>query len=273
MLKRKGLLAGLAICGLASAQSWNNDPKSPNGPLSWGFLGDSYTSFATCGTTKQAVGGKQTPINIVPGSAKPADLTPLTFHYKPIELDVENLAHVVEVINAEAENTLSVGTSVPDKYKLLQFHFHTPSEHTIDAKDAQMELHLVHQNDLGELAVVGVMLQVDDAKANAAYDKIFTNAPYLTFTGANSKSGHVGEIDPTELLPEKRTYYTYTGSLTTPPCSEGVHWYVMTEPVYISAKTVSIYQSLLASSGANNYYKFNNRPVQPLNGRPVLVSK
>jgi carbonic anhydrase len=260
----------IALCGVVSAQTWNHDLGSPIGPLSWGTAGGVNSTFATCGTDKQAVGARQTPINIVSKSAKAGELPELKFHYVATSLVVENLGHVVEVVNEEAESVLNVGTALADEYKLVQFHFHTPSEHTIDDKAAEMEVHFVHQNALGELAVVGVMLKVDNSKANPLYDKIFNNAPYLTFFGSgNTASAQIGEINPLELLPEKKTYYTYSGSLTTPPCSEGVHWYVLTEPAYVSTTSVEIYQRILQ---ANSRYKFNNRPIQPLNARPVLVS-
>lgn len=263
------LMLSAVICTPAFGQAWNHDPNSTNGPVSWGFLG-AYNTFATCGTDKQAVGAKQTPIDVVTAKATKADLPALSFNYNATALVVENLAHVVEVVN-EAESALLVGPSPADSYKLIQFHFHTPSEHKIDGVATQMELHLVHQNALGELAVVGVMMKVDDAKANPAFDRVFTNAPYLFFR-ATSSSAPMGEINPLDLLPTVRTYYTYSGSLTTPPCSEGVHWYVMTEPVFVSSKAIAIYSRLLSQSPANNYYPANSRPVQPLNGRPVLVS-
>jgi carbonic anhydrase len=260
----------IAVCGLAAAQSWNHDLGSKTGPLSWGYL-DAYNGFATCGTDKQAVGTKQTPINIVTKSAVQAELPSLKFNYVPTKLVVENLNHVVEVVNEEADSVLLLGTGPADKYKLVQFHFHTPSEHKIDDGAAEMEVHFVHQNALGELAVVGVMIKADNGKANRLLDKIFNNAPYLSFFGqSNSSSAPLGEIDPLELLPEHKSYYTYSGSLTTPPCSEGVHWYVMTDPVYISSSSVTIYRRILQ---ANSRFQFNNRPIQPLNARPVLVTK
>lgn len=259
-----------ASVALAFSQSWNHNPDSPNGPLAWGFLG-SYNAYATCGTQKQAVGAKQTPIAIVSKSAIAAELPKLQFHYEPTKLVVENLNHVVEVVNENAASYVKVGSSPVDQYKLLQFHFHTPSEHTIDGVAAEMEVHFVHQNALGELAVVGVMMKADDAKANHAFDKIFNNVPYLAFfSGANSSSPELGEFEPSELLPEVTTYFTYSGSLTTPPCSEGVHWFVLTEPVYVSRSAVSRYQQVLIN---NSGYAGNNRPLQPLNGRTVLVTK
>jgi carbonic anhydrase len=259
----------LAVCSISGAQSWNHDPASPEGPGSWGFLG-AYNGFATCGTDKQAVGTRQTPINIQSKAAVSADLPALQFKYLPSELIVENLTHVIEVVNEEAASSLLTGPGLADKYKLLQFHFHTPSEHKIDNSAAEMELHLVHQNALGELAVVGVMLKADDSKANPLFDRIVYGAPQLSFFSLkNTASAPLGEFDPVEMRPEKRTYFNYSGSLTTPPCSEGVHWYVLTEPAFISAHAVTAFQRLLAN---NNRYPYNNRPIQPGNNRAVLVS-
>src|SRR5207249_2569528 len=99
---------------MAFAQSWNHDPKSPNGPQSWGFLG-AYNGFATCGTDKQAVGAKQTPINILPKDAQKTDLPALSFHYAGTGLVVENLGHVVEVVNETEESFLAAGPSATDR--------------------------------------------------------------------------------------------------------------------------------------------------------------
>jgi carbonic anhydrase len=265
------LLLSVITCGAAFGQSWNHDPSSAIGPPSWGFLGG-YNALATCGTATQAVGARQTPINIDTAGATPADLPSLNFHYSPTTLVVENLGHVVEVVNDAGDSALLTGPSLADNYHLVQFHFHTPSEHTIDGVAAEMELHMVHQNALGELAVVGVLMKVDDAKANPVFDLIMNTAPYLFFH-TTSTSDPNGEINPLDMLPQTRTYYNYTGSLTTPPCSEGVRWYFMTQPAFVSSKAVAIYQGLLSQSKANTYYRFNARPVQPLNSRPVLVSK
>src|SRR4051812_23331790 len=115
----KILTLTMAVGGVVSAQSWNHDMGSKIGPLSWGYL-DAYNGFATCGTDKQAVGTKQTPINIVTKSAVQTELPALKFNYVPASLVVENLNHVVEVVNEEAESVLLAGTAPADKYKLLQ---------------------------------------------------------------------------------------------------------------------------------------------------------
>jgi carbonic anhydrase len=265
------VLLALLACAAAFGQSWNYDPNTPIGPLSWGFLGG-YNAFATCGTDKQAVGLRQAPINIVTAGLKPSGLPSITFRYKSTPLVVENLGRVVEVENETDNSGILVGLELADTYQLVQFHFHTPSEHKIDGVADQMELHLVHQNALGELAVVGVLLKVDNTKANPVFDEIFNNAPYLFFHQTATNDTHL-KINPVDMLPKTHTYYNYSGSLTTPPCSEGVRWYVLTQPAFVSSKAVAIYQGLLSQSPLNNYYPFNARPTQLLNDRPVLVSK
>lgn len=270
MFKTKPLFVAILACGAALGQTWNHDPNSPNGPQSWGYLGG-YNAYATCGTSSQAVGTRQAPIDIVSAAARPADVPSLTFNYVPTALAVENLGHVIEVANEEAGSVLLTGPSPADRYRLVQLHFHTPSEHRIDGRSSDMELHLVHQNALGETAVVGVLLQADDARANPAFTRIFNNAPKL-LSGATAKGEPAGSLNPLDLLPRNRAYYAYAGSLTTPPCSEGVHWYVLAQPVYVTSAVVAQYQRLLTESAINNHYKSNNRPVQPLNGRAVIVS-
>jgi carbonic anhydrase len=238
------------ISAAAGAQTWNHDPGSSDGPAHWS---------ATCAT-----GTKQTPIDIASTSVKRAKLPSLEFHYLPTHLAVKNLTHVIEVENEAESSALSVGS---DQYHLVQFHFHTPSEHTIDGRAAKMELHFVHRNAAGALAVVGVMLSGEGA-ANPLFDRIFTNAP-----AGPGTSPALGEINPTQLLPADRSYYTYGGSLTTPPCTEGVQWFVLTHPAYLSSAAVDKFEKVLAGNPGNNQYSHNNRPVQGLNGRTVQVSR
>jgi carbonic anhydrase len=263
------VLVGLTAA-MAAAQSWNHDPNSPIGPNRWGFLGDNYNSFATCGsivdpsTLLTEVGKKQTPVNVVSAEAITSVLQNIDFRYHHTSFVVENTGHVVEV-PYENGSQIRIGPGLPDKYKLLQFHFHAPSEHTIDGKLADAELHLVHQNALGELAVVGVLLQIDNAHANPLFDTIMFGAPL------NPGHHHLhAEINAEELLPESPSYYTYTGSLTTPPCTEGVHWFVMDQAVGISRAAVARLHLIVSMFPNYRGYPNNNRPVRPLNGRAVL---
>jgi len=193
-----------------SAAGFNHDPGSPNGPDYWGQL---LPADRTCGAIL-AVGGpfvetgkKQSPIDIV-NPVKTRSLRRLNFRYREISLKVENNGHVIEV--PDNSSVLTVGS---ERYRLKQFHFHTRSEHTINGADAAMEVHFVHSNALGDLAVVGVLMDAVP-QGNPAVDKIFSYAP-LVANQANEPANEV--INARELLPRSRKhYYTYSGSLTTP---------------------------------------------------------
>jgi carbonic anhydrase len=143
-------------------------------------------------------------------------------------------------------------------WNLLQFHFHTPSEHTLDGKAYDAELHLVHKSEAGtDLAVAGVFLKV--GRANAPLAAVFDHAPKDVSSEPRPIANTM--VDLTPLLPAKAAYYTYPGSLSVPPCSENVTWYVLAQPVEVSADQL---QKLVEAIGAKTA-----RPVQPLNGRAV----
>ena len=258
--------------GTASGQSWNHDPSSQIGPNHWGFLGGDYNSFATCGsivgtgTLLTEVGKKQAPVDIASGSATISVLQDIDFRFSDTPFVVENTGHVVEVSSGKGSE-IRIGPDLPDHYQLQQFHFHTPSEHIINASLSDAELHLVHQNALGELAVVAVLLRIDDVHANPLFDRIMFEAP---ISPGDRDLG--GEINPAHLLPESRSYYTYTGSLTTPPCTEGVRWFVMAQSVAISKAAVDRLHLVVRMFPDYGGYRNNNRPVRMLNERPVLFN-
>ena len=144
------------------------------------------------------------------------------------------------------------------RYDLLQFHFHAPSEHTLDGQPALMEIHFVHQDpNSGNLAVVGVLL-IEGDQANAAYAPVFDNLP--AEVGEPEATGESLALAP--LLPEARTYYTYQGSLTTPPCSEIARWLLLANPVALSAEQIGAFTKIYAG---------NARPTQPLGMRDLLL--
>ena len=142
-------------------------------------------------------------------------------------------------------------------YRLDQYHFHSPSEHTVDGKHFPMEMHLVHKSADGKLAVVGVFIA--EGAHNRAFDPVWANLPAQK--GVETHYPAV-KVDVDALLPAARTSYRYDGSLTTPPCSEGVSWIVMTTPIELSSEQVAAFTRLI---------KDNNRPVQKLNGRTILT--
>ena len=162
--------------------------------------------------------------------------------------------HTVEVRVAHGSE-LHVGN---DRYSLVQFHFHRPSEETIDGKPFPMSAHFVHVDAAGHVAVVAVPIQAGDP--SAAFGKLWAEL--------ESKKEKAGardvSISPAELLPSAGGYYTYAGSLTTPPCSESVQWFILKTPVTLSADQIRSFASL---------YPNNARPVQPLNGRVVLSTE
>ena len=181
----------MAFAGLAAAQSWNHDPNSSIGPKFWGSL---TPAFATCGTTVSnqfvEVGKKQTPIDIVSAQAVSTKVPALSFRYNSTPLDVENNGHVVEV-PYHSGSSVAIGSGALDSYQLAQFHFHAPSEHTVDGVRYDAELHLVHANVLGENVVVGVLLKASP-NGLAEFDAIMSNAPQ---TRRRSRSRHGNKRD------------------------------------------------------------------------------
>ena len=265
-----GCLFGMTCCWVAaaSAQTWTHDPSTQMGPGYWGSVASQY---ATCGTisngTFAPVGAKQTPIDIQDSTTLLAVLPGINFHYFPTPLDVENTGHVVEV-PYETGSYITIGHSVTDMYNLAQFHFHVPSEHTLNGQQYDGELHFVHTNRLGEIAVVGVLLSASTSAQPSIFDNIAMNAPMSMGT-----TTHGGMINGADLLPDNQLFYTYTGSLTTPPCTEGVRWFVLTTPVTVSSAFIAQLHSITAMFPGYNGYVNNNRPIQPLKGRTVIAAQ
>jgi len=214
--------------------------KGKAGPQAWGALDESY---AAC-----KLGHEQSPIDI--HGAKKAHLDPLALDYHAASAEIVNNGHTVQV-NLNDAGTLTLD-GVP--YKLVQFHFHTPSEEHVNGKAYPMVAHLVHKSEDGKLAVIGVLLK--EGKANAALKPVFDGLP----KAEGDKHPLDGAFDAAALLPPDHGYYRFTGSLTTPPCSEGVKWQIMKEPVEISHAQLAAFHKL---------YKANARPIQPLYARTV----
>jgi carbonic anhydrase len=168
--------------------------------------------------------------------------------------EIVNNGHTIQV------NPASGGSiKLPDgEYKLLQFHFHTPSEEKIHGKNFPLVMHLVHKNDAGKLAVVAVLFK--EGKENTALKPIFDNMP----AKEGEKKTLNENFNAETLLPTRHGYYKYEGSLTTPPCSEEVHWQILKAETHISKEQLAAFKKL---------YPMNARPVQPLNDRTVQVSE
>jgi carbonic anhydrase len=211
------------------------------------------------------VGKKQTPVDIVPARTVASILPDLDFRYRSTPFVVENTGHVVEV-PYERGSALRVGE---DTYELLQFHFHGPSEHTVNGRFAAAELHLVHRNLLSDLAVVGVMIEVG-SPVNAVVDEALRSAS----TESGEDVDLHKDLNARAVLPRHTSrYFTYSGSLTTPPCSEGVRWFVLKEPVFVSQEAIDHLHDVIADFEGYDGFADNNRPVAPLNGRAILSRK
>lgn len=220
----------------------------------WGYTGegapDRWASlnpeFATC-----AVGTRQSPIDIREGIR--VDLEKIQFDYRPSNFSVLDNGHTVQV-NVAPGNSLQI---MGRRFELLQFHFHRPSEERINGRQFDMVAHLVHKDAEGKLGVVAVLLE--RGRDQALIQTIWNNLPLEK----NEALPAQVSIDLNQLLPEDRGYYTYMGSLTTPPCSEGVLWMVMRQPVQLSMNQINIFSRL---------YPMNARPIQSGSGRLIKES-
>jgi carbonic anhydrase len=222
---------------------WGYDGKL--GPKYWGKL---KKEFVFC-----ARGKKQSPIDI--NRAIETRIGDIKFSYHDVPLKIINNGHTIQVNYAPGSSAELSGKT----YKLLQFHFHTPSENTVDGAPYDMEMHLVHKNRIGGLGVVAVFMK--KGEHNSALGKLWSN---LTEEENKEKVVKYLNINASDLLPEDKTYYHFNGSLTTPPCSEGVDWNVLKTPVEVSEKQIAKFKKL---------FRHNARPVQPLNNREVLLSR
>ena len=218
------------------------------GPDHWGDLDPEY---AAC-----KVGMEQSPIDI--RNAQKAALPALRFDYNSGPLNIINNGHTAVRVDYPPGNAnfLIVGDQ---RYQLTQFHFHRPSEEYVHGKPYDMVIHLMHQASDGKIAGVAVLLKV--GRANAAIQQLWEHMPRTE--GKATAIAGVG-VNPAGLLPRDTAYYTYVGSQTAPPCTEGVTWFVLKTPVDISAQQISAFAKL---------YPHDVRPLQPLNGRVVQQSQ
>ncbi|WP_348641418.1 carbonic anhydrase [Granulicella aggregans] len=225
-----------------TARHW--DYSNENGPKHWSELDPSNSACS--------LGHTESPIDVA--GAMPAKLTPLVFDYHPGASQVVDNGHTVQVLVGPGNYLIADG----DKYQLIQFHFHHPSEDAIEGKHFDMELHMVHKDADGNLALVAILLS--DGKANPLVQMGWDNVP----TEKEKVKTLTTPLDPKEILPATEGYYSFAGSLTTPPCTEGVRWFVMQSPLDISVHQEQSFAAL---------YPNNSRPIQPRNGRTVEASR
>ena len=240
----------MMVAGFASAAEGSEHPhwsySGATGPAKWGTLEEDYSSCA--------LGKRQSPIDIESKLAANADLPPIEFHYQPADLKIIDNGHSIQVDYAPG-SYIKVGDR---RYDLVQFHFHKPSEERVNGKPDDMVAHLVHRDRDGKLAVVAVLLE--KGSANALIGTLWKNIPRQK--GSEQAPGI--RIDASALIPENTAYYTFTGSLTTPPCTEGVTWFVLRNPTTLSAGQIARFA---------RSYPMDARPVQPLNGREIKASR
>jgi carbonic anhydrase len=213
----------------------------------WGYEGDKGPehwgdNFPICGKGK-----KQSPLNIIGPFEKSKDT--LTVDYKEGPLKMLNNGHTIQV-NVEPGSTLTIGK---ESFDLLQFHFHRPSEEQVDGKNAAMVAHFVHKSKEGKLAVIGVML--NEGKDSAAIKTLWANLPPKEMEEFLPPKVM---FNPGSMLPKELGFYNYEGSLTTPPCTEGVQFYILKTPAELSKQQLAKFP-----------FKLNARPVQSLNGRKI----
>jgi carbonic anhydrase len=237
------LLAGFLAHAQAYSAHWSYEP-SHAGPAHWAELDPAFESCAK--------GMNQSPIDI--RNAVKGDLPLLQFGYAEAAPTFVNNGHTIQV-NLPTGQTLTVGNTT---YELLQFHFHSPSEEAVNGKRAAMVGHFVHKNAAGELGVIAILMQ--PGNINAAFEPVFAHLP------RQGESIHVDDLklNLAAMLPTDKGYYAFEGSLTTPPCSEGVHWMVMKKPITLGAAQIKAFRRV---------FNANARPIQPLNGRIVKESR
>ena len=235
-------LAAASATALADEHAVHWSYSGATGPEHWA---SEDPAFATCGTGK-----RQSPIDIETAAVKP--LPAIEFAYQPMALTVTDTGHSFQVNAPPGSGGITVGGA---RYDLVQFHFHRPSEEEIHGHHQAMVAHLVHKNVNGELAVVAVLIH--SGETNAFLKPVFDNfpprgTPQTTVSGAT--------VNIMQFLPQQHGYYTFEGSLTTPPCSEHVRWFVLKSPVQASKAQVQQFAAR---------YPHDARPIQALNDRTV----
>jgi len=248
-MKTRSLLASLFIVSLALPTAAQEGGHPPH----WGYAGEVgpehwaefESDFGACTS-----GRNQSPIDL--DNFIEAELPRIAFDYKPGGHQVVNNGHAIQV-NYNPGSKITVDGM---DFALKQFHFHSPSENTIKAKSFPIEAHFVHADAKGNLAVVALMFE--EGASNKLLEQVWPHVPKIE----NAKAGLATQVSAEDLLHANRDYYRYDGSLTTPPCSEGVRWFVLKHHAKASADQLAMVQEVLGHP--------NNRPVQPVGARVIL---
>ena len=220
--------------------------EGATGPESWGELDEQYAACVN--------GSEQSPINIELSEAETnKTIEEVNIQYEPTTFSVINNGHTIQANTASVTNKIILDET---EYQLVQFHFHTPSEHQFNGQPYEMELHLVHQNESGELAVLGVMIQ--EGSMNEYLQPVWA-ALQEEITEEDISLSEPVHLQT--LLPKDQTFLHYNGSLTTPPCTEEVEWIILEQPIELSQEQIQVFQQIFPD---------NHRPIQPLNEREVI---
>ncbi|MCB6182531.1 carbonic anhydrase family protein [Leeia sp. TBRC 13508] len=245
------LRACLGLSGAASGGKETAKAGGHEGPH-WSYSGETgpeYWAKLNPEWKLCSAGKTQSPINLV--GSYPKGAPSLSFGYKSGAMSIVNNGHTIQVNLKEAGGVELAGK----KYSLLQFHFHTPSEEQINGRPSDMVMHMVHKSDDGKLLVIGVLL--NKGKDNAALKAVFDNIP----REEGGEKSLDAKFDATKMLPTNKAFYHFEGSLTTPPCSEGVQWFVLKEQGNLSPKQFGSFSGV---------YPYNARPIQQVNGRKIV---
>lgn len=280
------MLFGLASCSKMVDKQMETSSQSKD--ILWGYVGENSPEHWSKDYPQCELGGDQSPINIDTKQAQIKYLSDLRFTFTREPTDFEDNGHTVEVVFSD-DNKDSLGQSVTlnynekgqtansraveieynqkqdtlsvddEEYRLAQFHFHSPSENKVNSQNYPMELHLVYEGDHQQFVVVAVFLTI--GTENPTIRTLWEHMP--TYRG---QKNDIRSLNPdfSGLLPNKRGYYTFQGSFTTPPCTRDVTWYVFHEPITVSQAQVNAFQKVM---------NHNNRPLQPLNNRAILSSQ
>lgn len=237
------LFTVIAVSGCSGEHHAHWSYEGKTGPSHWGKLDEEYTMCA--------LGRNQSPINIL--DTTEAALQPLNIHYQPGSTAILNNGHTIQIDYKKG----SVLKMDGHEFVLKQFHFHSPSENQIKGVSYPLEAHLVHADSKGNLAVVAIMFET--GRKNDVIEALWKKMPkHEDDRNSLAKTS----INVGDLLPPSLDYYRYNGSLTTPPCSEGVRWFVLKSPVSVSEDQIKAFEQVM--------HHENNRPTQPLYARRVL---
>lgn len=239
------LSMGAAVASAQTGAPWEYTGKT--GPVNWGRLDPAYKA---CGN-----GHQQSPVDIR-GARLNKTLTPIEFHYLAGPVTLTNDGHTIVAQMAHGGYMVTNGV----RYELESFEFHHPSEHAVKGKLTDMDVHLVHKSADGKIAIIAIRFAMERGDPNAVLAALWPHLPRTA--GATEKVTEY--VNAGGFLPEDRGYWSYAGSLTAPPCTEGVEWFVLQQPLTISLVQLHDFESI---------FKMNSRPLQDMHGRHIGASE